>query len=123
MHYAVLFVAALGASFATRSVAIPTSSSLIDWTYGDAYLYAIENGGNDDPVARLIANHVNSTGRQWTEKYQDDIKDPSSGSIMTLSNSARGRAMQNYYGGSGNMTLTHLSIEIAGKEETKPSVD
>jgi hypothetical protein len=85
-------------SVAITSFALPTSDSSkpmsdsSDWTYQDAYRYALQKGGKDDPVALLIASHVNVTGRDWTESYKDDIKGPGN-STFTLSHSLRGRAI------------------------------
>jgi hypothetical protein len=62
-----------------------------NWTYQDAYNYAISHGGVEDAVASLIFSHVNSRGVAWTTVYQGDIK-LHNGAELVIEPSPRGRA-------------------------------
>src|SRR4051812_5384559 len=55
-----------------------------------AYNYTISQGGSHDPVAALIASHVNSTGVTHTTAYQNDI--PKNGAELIIEPSPSGRA-------------------------------
>src|SRR5579859_4917183 len=74
--------------------------SATDWTYQDAYNYAINQGGVDDPIASLIVSHVNSTAVTWSTVYQGDIK-LDDGAELVIEPSPRGRAVLQKRGTTG----------------------
>src|SRR5271170_5782971 len=71
--------------------AAPMGSPANDWTYGDVYFYALQKRGTDDPIAELIARHVNGTNRQWDDVYQGDIT-ISNGGTLTVRDGPHARA-------------------------------
>ena len=71
--------------------AAPMGSPANDWTYGDVYSYALQKRGTDDPIAELIARHVNGTNRKWDDVYQGDIT-ISNGGTLTVRDSPHARA-------------------------------
>src|SRR5271154_5858165 len=70
--------------------AAPTGSPANNWTYGDVYSYALQKRGTDDPIAQLIARHVNGTDRQWDDVYQGDIT-ISNGGTLTVRDTPHAR--------------------------------
>src|SRR5579859_3700984 len=73
MQLVPLLTLLMGCSTLVKANPLPDVNET-DWTYQDAYNYAISQGGADDAIASLIVSHVNSTAVTWTTVYQGDIK-------------------------------------------------
>ncbi len=64
-----------------------------DWSYRDVYNYALERGGAEDPIAALVAEHVEqSDAIAWDDMYQGDIN--LDGAVLTVDETAHGRAVR-----------------------------
>ena|SRR5271155_5147192 len=65
-----------------------SSSVSVDWTYRSAFTHLVERHGIDDPVAALIADHIQTSERSWDDIYRGDIT-LGNGGVLTLSGGHR----------------------------------
>jgi hypothetical protein len=84
------FAAAVLAALLPSFILTAPVADFTDWTYNHVYQYAVKRGGSDDPVASLIARHVETTKRGWDDVYQHNIK-INSGATLTIAKSPAGR--------------------------------
>jgi hypothetical protein len=74
MNLLFAYEAALTALFILCFSATPTA-----WTYQAIYDYGIAHGGPTDVNAKLVAQHVASSGKTWDDLYDNDIVTDSGG--------------------------------------------